>query len=238
MRRAALAVASPAATASTTTALAVKRAPERSRRSILHVQRSGDMASPRASGSTSAFGSSSKPGSVSVNDLRSPPGRRTRQGAGGGASSSFGPRPIVLAAMRVIRETAAMPPCPAALVSDTAKSRRCRSPSSGNIAALRSRSFCEESSSIIPNATTHRQRGESPPPRFHAKTDSAVVRRARRYPRSERGHRRFESSHSDHSPSPTPWRFKCVLRMSSDRRRAHGRPRRTGAHAAPFNAGR
>src|SRR5208283_599335 len=100
-----------------------------SRRRLLHVQRRGDIGSPRVSGSTSAFRSSSKPGSVSVNDLRPPPGRRTRLGAGGGASSSFRPRPIVLAAMRVTRETAAMPPRPAALASDAAKSRRCRSSS-------------------------------------------------------------------------------------------------------------
>ena len=54
----------------------------------------------------------------------------TEQGfSGAGESSSFRPRPIVLAAMRVTRETAAMPPCPAALASDAAKSRRCRSSS-------------------------------------------------------------------------------------------------------------
>src|SRR5271165_6004408 len=94
-----------------------------SRRRLLHVQRSGDIGSPRASGSTSAFRSSSKPGSVSVNDLRPPPGRRTPPSfSGGGASSSFRPRPIVLAAMRVTRETAAMPPRPAALAGIPAAS--------------------------------------------------------------------------------------------------------------------
>jgi hypothetical protein len=64
------------------------------------------------------------------------------------------PRPIVLAAMRVTRETAAMPPCPAARASEAAKSRRCRSSNRGNIAAWRVSSFRKESSSTIPYDTT------------------------------------------------------------------------------------
>ena len=37
--------------------------------------------------------------------------------------------PTILAFARNKRDTAAMPPCPAALASDAAKSRRCRSSS-------------------------------------------------------------------------------------------------------------
>ena len=62
-----------------------------SRRRLLQVQRSDDMGLPRASGSTSAFRSSSSWGSVSVNDLRPPPGRRTRPAASESSTSmSFG----------------------------------------------------------------------------------------------------------------------------------------------------
>ena len=133
-----------------------------SRRRLLHVQRGGDIGLPRASGSTSAFRSSSNLGFVCVSDLRPPPSRRIRLGVGGGgASSSFRPRPIVLAAMRVTRETAAIPPCPAARASAAAKSRRCRSSNCGNIAELRCRSFWSESSSIIQKDRPPRHRGES-----------------------------------------------------------------------------
>ena len=80
----------------------------------------------------------------------SPPGRRTRAGVDlGGRSSSFTPRPIVLAAMRVTRETATMPPCPAARASEAAKIRRCRSSNRGDIATWRISSFRKESSSIV-----------------------------------------------------------------------------------------
>src|SRR5450756_2957968 len=72
---------------------------------------------------------------------------------------SFRPRPIVLAAMRVTRDTAAMPPYPAALASAAAKSRRCRSSRCGKIAALR---FWRESSLIIPKTTTRHTGTESP----------------------------------------------------------------------------
>ena len=67
----------------------------------------------RALGSTNAFKASRTPGFVSLSDLRPPPGRRTRStGVVDGASSSFNPRPIVLAATPVTRDTAAMPPYP------------------------------------------------------------------------------------------------------------------------------
>ncbi len=71
---------------------------------------------------------------------------------------SFKPRPIVLRAMPVTRETAAIPPCPAALASEDANSRRCRSSRWGRSIDCRSR---RESSSIITNDTTSGPKQES-----------------------------------------------------------------------------
>ena len=79
---------------------------------LLQVQRNGDIGSPRASGSTSplelewSFSGPSRPALC---------GRRPNGGCGPGSNrvasaSSFRPRPMVLAAMPVIRDTAAMPP--------------------------------------------------------------------------------------------------------------------------------
>jgi hypothetical protein len=68
--------------------------------------------------------------------------------------------------MRVTRETAAMPPCPAARASAAAKIRRCRSSNEGDIAAWRASSFRKESSSIIPYDTTTHPQGESRLPIF------------------------------------------------------------------------
>src|SRR6202034_1506032 len=70
------------------------------------------------------------------------------------------------AAMRVTRETAAMPPCPAARASAAAKIRRCRSSNRGDIAAWRASSFRKESSSIIAYDTTTHPQGESGLPVF------------------------------------------------------------------------
>jgi hypothetical protein len=79
--------------------------------------------------------------------LRPPPARRNRPGGNGVASrSSLRPRPIVLAAMPVTRDTAAMPPYPAEPASLAANSRRCRSFSNGDNEAKRS---CSRSESII-----------------------------------------------------------------------------------------
>ena len=80
---------------------------------------------------------------------------------------SFRPRPIVLAAMRVTRDTAAMPPYPAALASAAAKRRRCRSSRCGNIAALR---FWRESSLIIPKNYDAPRRHEIPLPMLSSQT--------------------------------------------------------------------
>ena len=109
-------------------------------------------------GSTSAFRSSAicYPSPPTISALL-PDGERA-PAAAHQRPTSFSPRPIVLAAMRVTRATAAIPPWPAAFASAAANRRRRRSSRCGNIAALRSRS---ESSSIIPNATTPRARRES-----------------------------------------------------------------------------
>src|SRR4051794_40940796 len=78
---------------------------------LLQVQRSGDIGSPRASGSTSASKSPSSVVSCITRFLPPPPGRRTRPGSSSSAAtSSFKPRPIVLAAIPVPRDSAAMPP--------------------------------------------------------------------------------------------------------------------------------
>ena len=80
---------------------------------------------------------------------------------------SFRPRPIVLAAMRVTRDTAAMPPYPAALASAAAKRRRCRSSRCGNIAALR---FWRKSSLIIPKNYDAPRRHGIPLPMLSSQT--------------------------------------------------------------------
>ena len=65
--------------------------------------------------------------------LRPPPGRRSRPDSPPiFCANSFSPRPIVLAAIPVIRETVAMPPYPALLASVAAKSRRPRSSRCGD----------------------------------------------------------------------------------------------------------
>ena len=88
-------------------------------------------------------------------------------------------RSVGFAAMRVTRETGRL--CrhaPQALASDAAKSRRCqfiqlraRSPHCASTASLPEK----ESSSIIPNATTRRNRSRSKLPCSHARTDSDII---------------------------------------------------------------
>jgi hypothetical protein len=69
--------------------------------------------------------------------------------------------------MRVTRDTAAMPPYPAALASAAAKSRRCRSSTCGNIAAL---GFWRESSLIIPKNYDAPRRHGIPLPMLSSQT--------------------------------------------------------------------
>src|SRR4051812_24374966 len=111
-----------------------------SRRRLLQVQRSGDIGSPRSLGATSASRSSSRAASVATRGLRPPPGRRTRSASSWAAvASSFKPRPIVLTAMPVARDTAAIPPYPAIRASVAANSRRLRSSRWGNSKVKRAR---------------------------------------------------------------------------------------------------
>src|SRR5215210_4846688 len=111
-----------------------------SRRRLLQVQRSGAIGSPRSLGATSASRSSSRGASVATRGLRPPPGRRTRSASSRAAvASSFKPRPIVLTAMPVARDTAAIPPYPAVRASVAANSRRLRSSRWGNSKVKRAR---------------------------------------------------------------------------------------------------
>src|SRR4051812_35003431 len=111
-----------------------------SRRRLLQVQRSGDIGSPRSLGATSASRSSSRAASVATRGLRPPPGRRTRSASSWATvASSFKPRPIVLTAMPVARDTAAIPPYPAVRASVAANSRRLRSSRWGNSKVKRAR---------------------------------------------------------------------------------------------------
>jgi hypothetical protein len=93
--------------------------------------------------------------------LRPPPGRRTRSASSRAAvASSFKPRPIVLTAMPVARDTAAIPPYPAARASVAANSRRPRSSRCGKSKAKRAQM---PAGSIIPT-----RYGIAPPPRIPA----------------------------------------------------------------------
>jgi hypothetical protein len=95
---------------------------------LLQLQRSGDIGSPRSVGSTRAKSAGNSPASVATNDLRPPPGRRIRPGSRRSPSArSCRPRPIVLGAMPVMWATAAIPLYPAPFASAAANRRRSRS---------------------------------------------------------------------------------------------------------------
>ena len=61
---------------------------------LLHVQRNGDIGSPRVAGSTNSSSAVSS-GSDSVQHFRPPPGARTRAAGSGNPSSSRTPRATV-----------------------------------------------------------------------------------------------------------------------------------------------
>src|SRR3954452_10758725 len=99
---------------------------------LLLTQRSEASGSPRIEDCTRPSSEASSRGCVSVAGLLPPPLRRTRPAVGVVPSrSSARPRPIVLRAIPLARETAAMPPRPAACASLAANSRRVRSFSKG-----------------------------------------------------------------------------------------------------------
>ena len=99
------------------------------------VHRSGDIGSPRSSGSTRASSAGPSPGSISAARLRPPPGRRTRPSGSAPESSSLTPRDTVASRTPAARATSRIPPCPSARASAPISSRRCRSSRCGKIAA-------------------------------------------------------------------------------------------------------
>jgi hypothetical protein len=99
---------------------------------LLHVQRNGDVGSPRVMGSTNRSSAAANSGSTSVARLRPAPGLRTRDSTGvsgsfSRASSSARPFAIVFGHIPVARLTARTPPQPYDLASAAAHCRRIRS---------------------------------------------------------------------------------------------------------------
>jgi hypothetical protein len=88
------------------------------------VHRSGDIGSPRMSGSTRASNAGRSPLSVSATRLRPPPGRRTRPSGAALESSSVTPRDTVASRTPAARATSLIPPCPHALASAARNRRR------------------------------------------------------------------------------------------------------------------
>src|ERR1700733_12777127 len=88
-------------------------------------QRNAASGSPRIDGSASSFKASKIPGCVSIAGFCPPPLRRTRSlHRPAPDRRSAKPRPMVLRAIPVVRETAAIPPRPAARASLAANRRR------------------------------------------------------------------------------------------------------------------
>lgn len=88
------------------------------------VHRSGDIGSPRSSGSTNASNAGTKPGSLSDNRLRPPPGRRTRPSGACPDSNSVTPSDTVASRIPAVRATNRIPPCPHDLASAATANRR------------------------------------------------------------------------------------------------------------------
>ena len=109
----------------------------------LVVHRSGDIGSPRSSGSTRASSAGRSPGSTSAARLRPPPGRRARPSGSAPESSSSTPSDTVASRTPAARATSRIPPCPSARASAPISSRRCRSSRCGKIACeLRRQNPC------------------------------------------------------------------------------------------------
>ncbi len=98
---------------------------------LLHVHRSGDIGSPRVSGSTSCSNASFTPGWVFSIPGRPAPARRTRPVTWTPHSISRRPLRTVSRAKPVAAETRASPPYPMARDSAAAHKRRPRSSSNG-----------------------------------------------------------------------------------------------------------
>ena len=103
---------------------------------LLHVQRSGDIGSPRVLGSINRSSACTNPGSVSVSRLRPPPSLRSRAATGARGcflrtASSTSPLRMVLRDIPVALLTALTPPRPKVCASVAAHCRRMRSSISG-----------------------------------------------------------------------------------------------------------
>src|SRR3954470_12227097 len=98
-------------------------------RSDFVVQRSGDIGSPRSSGSTSPSSDVTRSGSCAVTGLRPPPARLARPAGSGSSpqSSSVTPRRTVVGLTPAAAATAATPPWPSSRASQASVSRCCRS---------------------------------------------------------------------------------------------------------------
>ena len=70
----------------------------------MQVHRSGDIGSPRVSGSPNSSSAPSKPGSVAVSGLRPPPGARTRSDTGAPSTSSAMPLLMVSGCNLLVRQ--------------------------------------------------------------------------------------------------------------------------------------
>jgi hypothetical protein len=94
--------------------------------------------SPRIEDCTKSFKVSKRPGCISVAGLPPPPRRRMRVlDITAPERRSARPRSIVLRAIPVARDTATIPPCPAARASPAANNRRSLSSSTGSSASKR-----------------------------------------------------------------------------------------------------
>src|SRR5680860_407725 len=105
----------------------------------LQVHRSGDLGSPRVSGSTSLSSAETRPGSCCSARLRPPPGLRDRVGATGVPGSSISPRPrrTVSGDTPTAVATSLTPPAPNSRASAPSHTRRCRSVRCGFTASNR-----------------------------------------------------------------------------------------------------
>ena len=99
------------------------------------VHTSGEVGSPRVSGSTSAVNAGPSPGSVSVAGLRPPPGFRTRPDGSAPPSSSRTPLATVSGCTPVACATTVIPPRPSSAASAASTRRRCRSSKYGRSTA-------------------------------------------------------------------------------------------------------
>jgi hypothetical protein len=97
------------------------------------VHRSGDIGSPRRSGSTNAGSADRRPGLRSTTRLRPPPDRRTRPNGAAPESSSLTPSDTVASRTSAARATNRIPPWPITRASAPISSRRCRSSRCGKI---------------------------------------------------------------------------------------------------------